>query len=226
MPRAGQRRRALPKLDAPQNGQLHKASKRAAKVAETRSRILAALRRMLLTDGIDRVNISSLIKHAGVARSTVHYQFHSREGLMEEVFREALTAAEVDWMHPARDVADPGEAVETMVVQACRAWAADQMLFRRFMALAVIDEDARRAAYVLDQDRQRGIDELVRRLTDAQQPALEATPKRARTILSLATSFWTFDRVLEETMSKVEAATILVDLARSLLAPAGWKPAA
>jgi AcrR family transcriptional regulator len=180
---------------------------------------------MLLTDGIDRLNISNLIKFAGVARSTVHYQFRSRERLMEEVFREALTAAELDWMHAARDVPDPCEAVEMIVLQACRAWAADQMLFRRFMALAVIDEDARRAAYALERERQRGIDELVKRLSAEQQLTLEAPPKRARTILSLATSFWTFDRVLEDTMSKVEAAAILVDLARSVLSPAAWRPA-
>lgn len=204
------RRAALPRQEAA-------AGKRSVNVAKTRRRILSAVRQLLLTDGIDRLNISSLIKVAGVARSTVHYQFRSRERLMEEVFRDAIQAADLDWMHPARDVTDPTEAIDAMIVQACRAWAADQLLFRRFMALAVIDEDTRRAACTLEQERQRGINELVQRLVAEHQLQMGAPPKRARSILSMATSFWTFDRLLEETLSKMEAAGILLELGRSVL---------
>ncbi|MDE3074841.1 MAG: TetR/AcrR family transcriptional regulator [Chloroflexota bacterium] len=208
--------------DVPAFSESATAGKRAAKVARTRARILGAVRQMLLADGADRVNISGLIKVAGVARSTVHYQFHSREGLLEELFRDAIQSANLDWMQPARDMSEPNEAVEAMVLQACRTWAADQMLFRRLMAMAVIDEDARRVARAFEEERQRGIDQLVMRLSLEQQVA---SPKRARTVLSMVTSFWTFDRLLEETLSKVEAAAILIDIARSVLLPAPWRAA-
>lgn len=198
---------------------LHRPGKRAANVARTRTRILGAVRQLLMTDGVDRINITSLVELAGVARSTIQYQFQSREQLMQELFRDAIRAADVDWMHPARDISDPGEAVEAMVVQACRAWSSDHLLFRRFMALAVIDEDTHRAAEALEVERQRGIDELVQRLTADEQIDVGAPRRRARSILSVATSFWTFDRLVEETLSRMEAAGILLELGRSILAP-------
>ena len=198
-------------------------NKRAVGVARTRQRILGAVRQLLLRDGSDRLNVSQLIKVAGVARSTVHYQFDSRQGLLEEVLRDAVSAAQVDWLGPAREVPDPEEAVEAIVVQACRAWAADQVLFRRLMALSAIDQEAHRAVEVLEDERQRGIDQLVKRLSAEQQLRLECPPRRARTILSLATSFWTFDRLLEETLSRVETCGILVDMARSILSPGAWR---
>ena len=200
-------------LDAQNQG------KRATNVARTRTRILGAVRQLLMTDGLDRINISSLVELAGVARSTVQYQFQSREQLMQELFRDAIRAADVDWMHPARDISDPAEAVEAMVVQACRVWSSDHLLFRRFMALAVIDEETHRAAEALEVERQRGIDELVQRLTANQQINLGAPRRRARSILSVATSFWTFDGLVEETLSRMEAAGILLELGRSILAP-------
>jgi AcrR family transcriptional regulator len=197
--------------------------KRAAKVAQTRQRILSAVRQLLFTDGIDRINLAELIKLAGVARSTVHYQFESRQTMLEEVFREAVAAAEVDWLRPAREMAEPAEAVEAMIVQACRAWAADQPLFRRLMALAAIDQEARRAVRALEDERERGIDELIKRLSTEQQLSLACPPNRARSVLTLATSFWAFDRLLEATLSKVEAAGILLDIGRSILSPSLWR---
>jgi AcrR family transcriptional regulator len=198
-------------------------SKRAANVAGTRQRILGAVREMLFKDGLDRLNITDLVKVAGVARSTVHYQFDSRQRLLEEVFREAVAVAEVDWLRPAREVAEAGEAVEAMIVQACRAWAADHLLLRRLMGLATVDLDANRAVQSLEEERERGIDELVKRLHDEQRLTSGCTTKRARSLLSLTTSFWTFDRLLEETLSRVEVAGILLEIGGSILSPSTWR---
>ena len=65
------------------------------------------------------------------------------------------------------------------MVQACRAWAADQLLFRRFMALSIVDEDVARAANILEQERQRGIDQLVKRLAYEHALQLDHVPSSA-----------------------------------------------
>jgi AcrR family transcriptional regulator len=173
--------------------------KRELKVTQTRQRIVAAVRQLLNKGGLDRLNVADLIRVAGVARSTVHYQFSTRQGLLDAVFRDAVASADVDWLRPARELDYASQAVEAMVVQACRAWAADQLLFRRLMALAAVDLEAHRAARSLEAEREQGIDELVKRLGEAQQLSLACPSKRTRSVLSIATNFWTFDRLLEET---------------------------
>src|SRR6266496_2704183 len=63
----------------------YRIGKRAAGVAETRSRVVAAARAVFAEDGFHRAAMEEVARRADVARATVYYQFGSKLGLVEAV---------------------------------------------------------------------------------------------------------------------------------------------
>jgi len=174
---------------------------------------------VLLQDGFDRVNLSQLVKRAGVARSTVHYQFASRAKLLLAVFEDAAQRAGVDWLRLAWDDREPLHLLELTVLQACQLWSADYPVFRRGLGLAKIDGDADRAVQRWEGGRYQGITHVVRRLDEAQLLSDKHTPAKAVSVLGWITSFWAYDQLLAAGQPKLAIAEILLDASCAIVRP-------
>src|SRR5918911_4824363 len=122
----------------------YRLGRRAEAIEQTRQRILAAARELLVRDDYRSTSVDEVARVADVARATVYYQFGSKAGLLEAVVadieRRAGQAAVVD----AVQLADPVDALRQAFLTGCRFWAAEHALVRRLTGLAAVDSEIKR----------------------------------------------------------------------------------
>jgi AcrR family transcriptional regulator len=104
---------------------------RSAAAEEKRERVLSAASR-LLREGrsISGVSVEAVAKSAGVTRLTVYNQFHSRRGLLEEVFDRIAGTGGLGRIAEAMSMADPAAAIERIVQIFCEFWDHDPAIGR------------------------------------------------------------------------------------------------
>ena len=96
------------------------ASNRAARAAETRSRILEAARRILAEEGLERFTTRRVADLAGVSHGMVHYHFRDKP----ELVLALVVHARRDWVEPLEELVDgPGSATKRM--HAVISWIAE-----------------------------------------------------------------------------------------------------
>jgi AcrR family transcriptional regulator len=87
-------------------------SKRAAKTAATRGRILAAARDLVREGSFYAASMEQLAARAGVTRVTLYRTFGSRQAVVEGLFWEMLAAARLDRIDAAHQLPDVRQAVQ------------------------------------------------------------------------------------------------------------------
>jgi AcrR family transcriptional regulator len=163
--------------------------------AETRGRILQAVRDLLAEGRFHEATVEEIAARAGVARSTLHLHFGSRMGLVDAICEFLARAGERAGIKSSLELADPAEALRSVLTSAVRFWAAEEDLHRSLYGLAEIDPAAR--GFVDRQTRGRRTDlrRLSKRLHNGGRlrPGLEVDD--ALSLLLVATSFATFDEL-------------------------------
>jgi len=162
--------------------------------AETRERILQAVRNLLAEGRFHETTVEEIAAQAGVARSTLHLHFGSRMSLVDAICELLARGGERAEIRSSLELADPAKALRSVLSSAARFWAAEEDLHRSLYGLAEIDPAAR--AFVERQTSKRRTDlrRLSKRLHDAGQlrPGVEDD---ALALLLVATSFATFDEL-------------------------------
>src|SRR5579859_4904193 len=149
----------------------YRLGQRQAAIDETRARVIAAARELLVSADPGKFSIDAVAQHADVSRATVYYQFRSKAGLLEALFA----------------------ALDEYIMVFGRFWGSDQVLHRRLRGLAALDPDLGEALRVRQEWRRRGAATLITRLT-TELGAPPATRQRDATdLLFTVTSFETFD---------------------------------
>ena len=163
--------------------------------AETRERILQAVRDLLAEGRFHETTVEEIAARAGVARSTLHLHFGSRMSLVDAICELLARGGERAGIRSSLELADPAEALRSVLASAVRFWAAEEDLHRSLYGLAEIDPAAR--AFVNRQTSKRRTDlrRLSKRLHDAGRlrPGLHVDD--AFSLLLVATSFATFDEL-------------------------------
>jgi AcrR family transcriptional regulator len=114
----------------------YRLQQRQAGVDETRSRIVAAARRVL--GSRDSFSIDAVAREAGVARLTVYDRFGTREGLLDVVFDDLAESGGLTRLPEAFTEADPVAGLERFVAIFCGFYAAHRPVLRRLHALEVL----------------------------------------------------------------------------------------
>jgi AcrR family transcriptional regulator len=163
--------------------------------AETRERILQAVRDLLAEGRFHEATVEEIAGRAGVARSTLHLHFGSRMGLVDEICELLARGSERAGIRSSLELADPGEALRSVLSSAVRFWAAEEDLHRSLYGLAEIDPAARAFVERQTSGRRRDLQRLSKRLHDAGRlrPGLHVDD--AFSLLLVATSFATFDEL-------------------------------
>ena len=87
------------------------ATNRAARAAETRTRILEAARRVLAEEGVERFTTRRVADLARISHGMVHYHFTDKR----ELALALLVHARRDWVEPLEELVDgPGSAEKRM----------------------------------------------------------------------------------------------------------------
>src|SRR6202035_5545997 len=99
----------------PMSPRPYRLGQRQAAVDETRARVIAAARELLLAADPGRFSIDAVAQKADVSRATVYYQFRSKLGLLEALFDSVGATGGMTGLADAFRQADPLAALDGYV---------------------------------------------------------------------------------------------------------------
>ncbi|MCS6802258.1 MAG: TetR/AcrR family transcriptional regulator [Chloroflexota bacterium] len=192
--------------------------RREAVVHETRQKVIAAARAMIVEEGVLGTSLGEVARRADVARATVYYQFGSRRGLLEAVLDDALSRAEGRSLAAAYGRPDPAEAVVAVLQEVARFWAAEFPIFRAVLPFAAVDPDVGAIVAGHAGAREAILWGLVRRLEAAGRIKSGVSVERVYDTLWLLTSFAAFHELHAiRGRAPAEVAACLVRLAAAVV---------
>jgi AcrR family transcriptional regulator len=185
---------------------------------QTRARILAAARELLLTsDAFSGFSIDAVARQADVARMTVYHQFGSKIGLLEALSDSLAAHGGMEQLANAFRQPDPLEALNEYATVFSRFWQSDRLVTRRLRALSTLDPDFEQVIKARDERRRQGLHVIVLRIVEKYgKPAPEAIDEIVNILFTLL-SFETFDTLAGSTRSIEEVTPIVQRLARAAL---------
>jgi AcrR family transcriptional regulator len=196
----------------------YRLGQRQAAVEQTRSRIIAAARELLASEGgFADFTIDAVARQAGVARMTVYYQYRSKVGVLEALCDSLAARGQIERLGAAFGQPDPFAALAALITVFVGFWASDRLVIRRVRALVALDPDFAQVVQARDERRREGLRVIVGRLTAAHgRPGPEALNETID-VLHTLTSFETFDALAGQGRSPEEVAALLQRLARAVL---------
>jgi AcrR family transcriptional regulator len=200
----------------------YRLGQRQAAIDQTRARVIAAARELLVSTDPGRFSIDAVAQRADVSRATVYYQFRSRLGLLEALFDAAAAAGGMAGLPDAFVQPDPLVALDDFIAVFGRFWGSDRLLHRRLHGLAALDPELDAPLQARQEWRRNGVSALVGRLTGEHGvPPAEAAPDVINVLFTL-TSFETFDTLAGSGKTPEAVVPLVRHLARATLTfPAG-----
>lgn len=174
-------------------------------VDETRARIVAAARDLLVAKGT--VAVDAIARQADVSRATVYYQFGTKIGLLEALCDDLAERGHMERLAEAFAQPDARAALRAFVEVIADFWAVDRDCTRRLRGLAALDPDVGQVIAARDGRRRAGAAVLATRLG--------AGPDFSPVLYTL-TGFEVFDSLAAERPIPEAAPTILALLHAAL----------
>jgi len=156
----------------------YRLKQRGASMEETRSRVLAAARELILSDdALTQFSMEAVARLAGVTRVTVYQRFGSKRGLLEALFDEmGERGALMQKIPAALGRPRPQDAIQAYILVFCEFWEAGRAMNRRLRAFAALDKEFAEAIEARYERRHRSWSVLVARLGNyTAEPASEET---------------------------------------------------
>ena len=185
---------------------------------QTRARILAAARELLLTSvAFTGFSIDAVARQADVARMTVYHQFGSKIGLLEALSDSLAAHGGMEQLANAFRRIDLLESLEEYIRVFSRFWQSDRLVTRRLRALSTLDPDFEQVVKARDERRREGLRVIVLRFVEKYgKPAPETIDETVNILFTLL-SFETFDTLAGSTYSIEEISPVVQRLARAAL---------
>ncbi len=204
----------------------YRLGQREASTEQTRARILAAARELLIaTDGFAAFSMDAVARRADVARMTVYHQFGSKIGLLEALCDSLAASGDMRQMSAAVfQQPDPAAALERYVATFAQLWTVDRILTRRLRALAALDPDFAQVIRTRDEWRRNGVTVLVGRMPGWREASAEARAEVV-TVLFTLLSFEFFDMLAGPERGPDDVVPQVARLARAAVAPLPSSPA-
>ena len=139
----------------------YRLGQRQVAIDETRARVIAAARELLVSADPGRFSIDAVAQRADVSRATVYYQFRSKLGLLEALFDSVAAAGGMAGLPGAFGQPDPLVALDDFIAVFGRFWGSDRLLHRRLRGLAAVDPDLGAALQARQEWRRNGATALV-----------------------------------------------------------------
>lgn len=166
----------------------YRLGQRKASADETRSRIIAGARELLLSDdGYRRFTMDAIARHTNVARMTVYYQFASKTGLFEALADDLAARGKIrENIERAFLRADAREGLAKLIDAFVHFWLADAEVMRKLNALSTLDRESHAAER--DAWRKQAIDTMMKRAKKERRLTSKAI-SRGTEALYMLTSF-------------------------------------
>lgn len=196
----------------------YRLGQRQASTEQTRARILAAARELLMEhDGFARFSIDAVARQADVARMTVYHQFGSKIGLLEALCDSLAFSGGMEQLATAFRRPEPIEALDEFIAVFAHFWNSDRLILRRLRGLAALDADFEQVIRARDEGRRRGLRVLAGRIAEKHgHPAPKALDETINVLYTL-TSFEFFDTLAGSTQSIEEVVQVVRRLAHAAI---------
>jgi AcrR family transcriptional regulator len=184
--------------------------RRQVEVGKTRTRVLAAARRLLLLKDFSGFSMEAVAGRADVSRLTVYYQFKSKAGLLEALYDYI---AKRGHMEELRSVfghnQDPLVTLHEFILVFMRFWASDRDVIRRLHALGTIDPEIGKGLQARNERRRQGVRTIVERYSNVYGTLTSVQKPIAIDTIHMLTSFETFDALAGNVRSMDEVTAIV-----------------
>ena len=183
----------------------YRLGQRKAATDETRARIIAGAREILLSDdGYRNFTMDAIARHTSVARMTVYYQFRSKTGLFEALADDIAERGKIrENLERAFTHDDPREGLRLLIDAFVHFWIADLDVMRKLNALSTLDRESHAAER--DAWRKEAIESMMKRVKK-QCDLSQATVRRGTEALYMLTSFSACDILASQGRSEREIA--------------------
>jgi AcrR family transcriptional regulator len=200
----------------------YRSERRAAAVGQTRERIVAAARDLLVGGGdLPAFSLDGVARHAGVTRLTVYNQFVSKQGLLEAVFDDIaqrgglFTELPVVFAEP-----DPHIALRRLVTVFCHFWAHHGLPLARVRAATQLDDEIAASLQQRTERRRLALRTLIQRLIPADASCFGDVVD----VLFALTSFETYEALAVHGRSARATEELVAALVEQALAHLGARP--
>jgi AcrR family transcriptional regulator len=188
--------------------------KRQELTGHKRSKILAAARAQLESNGFLHFTMESLAHESGVTRQTIHNLFGTKGGVLEGLFDVLARDAGLERMREVMQQGDPEAMLTGFVEVFTRFWAKDRMLLKRIHGIAAIDSEFGSAVEGRNRRRKMASMRIVERLGKRGTRNDDEESKRRIAALYAVTSFEFFDALAEVYGNTDEAASSVLELVK------------
>jgi len=187
------------------------------KAEETRARIVAAVRELLVEGTYHESTVEEVADRAGVSRATLYQHFASRLDLVDAICDTLSLHPSLLAIRAAIGADDPEQALSGTIANVVAFWSAENAVFAAIYGVAEIDPGARNFVERQRADRRGEMERLSRSLQRRTCLPPGTTQRRAFALLMVLTSYETY-RELERTgLSDAEITRTLHETARALL---------
>ena len=190
---------------------------------QTRARILAAARALLMSpDGYSRFSIETVARQADVARMTVYHQFGSKAGLLEGLCDSLAASGGMEQLASAFQQPEPLVALNRYIEVFGHFWEVDRLVMRRLRALAALDPDFEQVIRSRDEWRCKGVRTLLQRIIEKQLLSFDESSKtfdEMVDVLVTLTSFETFDTLAGPSHTLEDVTPVIQRLVRAAIGP-------
>lgn len=196
----------------------YRLGRRQAAAQETRARILAAARDLIVSgNSISGFTIDAVAQRARVARMTIYHQFGSKRGLLEALFDQVFAERLARELPAAFRNPDPAVALAEFVAVFGRFWTSGRVMHRRISALAALDRELDEVVEARGERRRWGVGVIVGRLAETLGRPAPADAEAAVDTLFALTSFAVFDTLAGPSRTPEDATPIVQRLARAVV---------
>jgi AcrR family transcriptional regulator len=186
---------------------------RKAATDQTRERILAAARNLLLAENFSDFNMDAVAQAADVSRVTVYYQFDSKAGLLEALYDYI---AKRGGMRNLPEVFqrgnDPFQQLHEFIRVFAGFWLSDRDVIRRLHALGAIDAEIGKGLRERNERRRKGLTVLIDRYERSYHQLVPTHKRIAIDTLHMLTSFETFDALAHDGRAHAEIVEIILKM--------------
>jgi AcrR family transcriptional regulator len=125
----------------------YRLGQRKASADETRARIVAGARELLLSDdGYRHFTMDAIARHTNVARMTVYYQFQSKTGLFEALADDIAERGKIrENLQAAFGSEDARDGVGRLIDAFVHFWLSEAEVMRKLHALSELDSESHAA---------------------------------------------------------------------------------
>jgi len=184
--------------------------------AETRKRILEAVRGLLDEGTFHQATVEQIAKRAGVARATVYQHFGTRLGLVDALCETFDATPALLALRKSVEIADLDAAMDDWVANVVKFWSGEERILQQLYGVAAIDEAARALVGRQVEDRRGELKRMVARAKSSGK--LNGTERDVMARLLMLTSFETFEELRRRAhLPEKEVVALLQREARAVL---------